>query len=460
MKILGEKELNKNNTIEEIKDLMLYKVMLFSGIIGVPVVLYNVYFAFGAGITHTGLINLILFLPIVSVIFFYRKISYKIRARILVNSVTMMALYNFYIAGYTGAGYLLLLSVISFATAFLNKKEALIQIIICILIASVSGILFIAGIWKINYNLEDMLKLPNSWLMSVAVFAFLSFMFFLVYNIIQYKLIQKIDEEQANNVILENSNARLQELLVRQESHQKELLKAKIKAEESNNLKTEFLHNMSHEVRTPLNGVMGFSRLLKKENLSDEKRTQFADIIIHSSETLQKVIDDILEISFLETKQISVEIKNFSAFEFLQDLYLVFNLKSKSNVDIKMVSPEIDFYLNSDPHKLHKIMSNLIENALKFTEKGFVEFGCCQSGKENICFYVKDSGIGISSENMERIFSRFSQEHDSIASKYGGLGLGLCIAKENTELLKGNIRVESKKGKGTTFYVEIPRSLN
>jgi signal transduction histidine kinase len=107
----------------------------------------------------------------------------------------------------------------------------------------------------------------------------------------------------------------------------------------------------------------------------------------------------------------------------------------------------------------NKILSNLIENALKFTTKGYVEFGVCDSEKGRVCFYVKDTGIGISPENMEKIFHRFSQEHDDISAKYGGLGLGLCIAKENTTLLGGIIRVESTKTIGTTFYVDIPAKV-
>lgn len=429
MKILREQDLNKSNTLEGIKDLMLYKVMLFSCIIGVPVVLYNIYFSIESKLTVSGLINLLLFSPIIIVVFFYRKTPYKIRARVLIHSATLMALFNFYLAGYAGAAYIILLSVISFSAAFFNKKEAVIQIIICIIIAIVSAIFYITGTWQHIGDFELLITSPSSWIVSIALFSFLSFMFYAAYNIIQDKLTQKIVEEQKNNTILEESNNKLQELLVQQANHQNELLKAKLKAEESNNLKTEFLHNMSHEVRTPLNGIMGFSKLIQKEGLSDEKRKQFSDIIIHSSEKLQRVIDDILEISFLETKQISVSDKEFNVYDFLQDLYQVFLVDSKTEVDIEMTCKDKDLTIVSDLHKIHKILSNLIENALKFTDYGIVEFGCICAEKNKIRFFVKDTGIGISNENIDKIFSRFTQEHDNISTKYGGLGLGLCIAK-------------------------------
>jgi signal transduction histidine kinase len=139
---------------------------------------------------------------------------------------------------------------------------------------------------------------------------------------------------------------------------------------------------------------------------------------------------------------------------------LVFNLNSGNKIDIRLKNQHNELSLETDQHKLHKILSNLIENAIKFTTKGYVEFGVCESDNGRVCFYVKDTGIGISPDNLEKIFHRFSQEHDDISAKYGGLGLGLCIARENTNLLGGTIKVESTKNVGTTFYVEIPAKLD
>lgn len=460
MRLLREKDIIKTGAIDEIRDYMLYRVMLFGSSVGIPIVLYNLYFAYGLEFALPGFINLFLFIPVICIILFYRRYKYLIRAYTLIYSSIFMSLYNFYIGGYTGAAYMLLLSAVAFSVAFLSRKHAIFNILICITISIVSAFLYVKGIWHLNFNITDALTNPISWAMSIAVFSFLGFMFHVAYNIVQKKLIQKIEIEHKTNLSLEKSNEKLKELLDKQKEHQKELLISKLKAEESNNLKTEFLHNMSHEVRTPLNGIIGFSQLLKKENITEEKRNQFIDIVIQSSENLQKVIDDILEISFLETRQITVEVKKFNIFPFLQDLYLIFNVNSKSSTDIRLHCSDKNIFIESDQHKLHKILSNLIENAIKFTDKGFVEFGCCEAKQGMVCFYVKDTGIGISNENLDKIFARFSQEHDKISVKYGGLGLGLCIAKENTELLGGKIRVESEKGVGTTFFVEIPEKLS
>jgi signal transduction histidine kinase len=456
MRFLNERDIILTNSIAEIKDLMLYRVMLMTGLVGLPVLFFNLYFTITNDLALSGIINIFLSLPVIIVLLFFRKIRYRIKVYVLIYTVLSLAFYNFYIASYAGASFMLLLSTSTFAAAFLEKKEALINIIICILMPVLAAFLFVNETWTYQHDFRALTKDPNSWLSATAIYAFLALMFLFAYNVIQSKLILKIEAEHKQNAVLEEANAKYRDLLEKQKQYQEQLIEAKIKAEDSNKLKTEFLHNMSHEVRTPLNGIMGFSRLLKKDGLTDEKRNQFADIVVQSGEKLQRVIDDILEISFLETKQITLDIKKFKVYDFLQDLYLVFNLNTSNLIDVRLNAPDNELSLETDQHKLHKILSNLVENALKFTKTGYVEFGVYESEKERICFYVKDTGIGILPENMEKIFNRFSQEHDDISAKYGGLGLGLCIARENTSLLGGNIRVESEKNVGTTFYVDIP----
>lgn len=237
-----------------------------------------------------------------------------------------------------------------------------------------------------------------------------------------------------------------------------ELKQAKVKAEESNRLKTEFLHNMSHEVRTPMNGIIGFSEMLDKPNLTDEKRKYFSKIVQNSSHQLLRIIDDILAISSLETKQEKVNEAQFSLNDLLMELFSVFSLKSNNrniHIYVKKALHDEQSRITTDKTKLTKILSNLLENALKFTSEGFIEFGYIIK-KPNMILYVKDTGIGISPINHKIIFERFSQEEKEISRNYGGLGLGLSISKEHAELLGGSITLESEKGKGSTFYVTIP----
>ena len=237
-----------------------------------------------------------------------------------------------------------------------------------------------------------------------------------------------------------------------------ELLKAKDKAEESDRLKTEFINNMSHEIRTPMNGIIGFSKMLDKPDISDEKRTYYSKIVQNSSQQLLRIIDDILAISTLETKQEKIKESEFGLNDVLMELFSVFNLKSKERnipIYIKKALHDEQSYIISDKAKINKIISNLLENAIKYTIKGFIELGYYIEN-QHVVLYVKDTGIGIAPENHKVIFERFSQEDKEVSIEHGGLGLGLSISKENAQLLGGDITLESEKGKGSTFYVSIP----
>ncbi len=241
----------------------------------------------------------------------------------------------------------------------------------------------------------------------------------------------------------------------------KELNIAKEKAEESDQLKTEFIHNMSHEIRTPLNGILGFSQILGNADNSEKKRKQYIEIIQSSGNQLLQIIDDILEISQLETKQVKISEKEICLNDLLLELFSIFDIKAKENktpLYLKKGLPDKECRILTDDKKLYNILSILLKNALKFTNTGFIEFGykLTHTSVNQLEIYVKDTGIGISPRSQEIIFKKFSQEEKSLSRNVGGLGLGLSIAKENTKLLGGKITLESEKGKGTTFYVTIP----
>ena len=265
---------------------------------------------------------------------------------------------------------------------------------------------------------------------------------------------------EARQIPYEGKNVRVVEFrdITDQKKTEYELKTAKEKAEESDRLKTEFINNMSHEIRTPMNGILGFSDLLNEPNITNAKRQYYIQIIQSSGNQLLHIIDDILEISALGTKQVKPQIEELCLNEFLSELFTIFERKAKKNqtpLSLKMGLPNSKSNLLTDPYKLNRIVSNLLENALKFTQDGFIELGYTLQD-DTIVIYLKDTGIGIHPENQELIFERFSQEDKEVSQNIGGLGLGLSIAKENAELLGGKITLESEKGKGATFYVSLP----
>ncbi|MTI40751.1 PAS domain-containing sensor histidine kinase [Fulvivirga lutimaris] len=239
-----------------------------------------------------------------------------------------------------------------------------------------------------------------------------------------------------------------------------ELIKAKEKAEESDRLKTEFINNMSHEIRTPLNGILGFSEMLFNSEKTGDEQKQYIDIIHKSGNQLMHVIDEILEISELATKQVDVIKKEFCLNDLLMGLHSEYETKAEKNgtpLSVKKALSDEGSTLFSDEKKLRKILVKILENAIKFTSTGFIEIGYLEKNKE-LEIYVKDTGVGIREENQKSIFQRFSQEEKELSKNVGGLGLGLSIAMENTELLGGKLSVKSEKGKGATFFISIPKT--
>ena len=238
-----------------------------------------------------------------------------------------------------------------------------------------------------------------------------------------------------------------------------ELKIAKEKAEESDNLKSAFLANVSHEIRTPMNGILGFAEFLRKPEISQETREHYIDIINSCGKQLLNIITDIIEVSKIETNQIKVQKSATNINSILQKVYsnLEITIKQKEIVLLlQSVLKEEDNYINTDNQKLQQVLSNLVENAIKFTDTGTVEFGCTVKDTEFLEFYVKDTGIGIAKESQTIIFDRFRRIELPNVEARGGTGLGLAICKSYVEFLGGSIWIDSEIGKGSTFYFTIP----
>lgn len=236
-----------------------------------------------------------------------------------------------------------------------------------------------------------------------------------------------------------------------------ELLKAKEKAEESARLKTAFLNNMSHELRTPMNGIIGFSELITNDKITDAERITYRKVIEKSSLQLLGIVNDILDIAKIEAGQVELDESRTELYKFCS-LSLNMHKLEANKKDIALVFDEpnaVPGIVLVDKKKLTQLIQNLIDNAIKFSNSGTVKLACQLKGDE-IEFSVSDTGIGIPEESYELIFDRFRQGEISSTKYYGGTGLGLSICKGLVEAMGGRIWLESKVGKGSTFYFTIP----
>ncbi len=235
------------------------------------------------------------------------------------------------------------------------------------------------------------------------------------------------------------------------------LREAKEQAEKSDRLKTSFLANMSHEIRTPLNGIIGFADILLSE-IEDPNLKEYTEIINSSAHRLLSTINDVMDIAKIEAGQMNIIMENFDIAPLIRDVYNFF-AKQPLKIELKLSVPEEGMhYICSDKIKIHQIMINLVNNAIKFTNDGYVETGY-KDEDGSVVLFVRDTGIGILPEDQKRIFERFTQVDSASKRVYEGTGLGLSIVKEFTHMLGGEVWVESEQGTGSTFYLRFKDKL-
>ncbi|MFY9152556.1 MAG: ATP-binding protein [Prolixibacteraceae bacterium] len=271
----------------------------------------------------------------------------------------------------------------------------------------------------------------------------------------------KEKEKRAAELILANMELAFQN--EEKEKRAAELTLAKERAEESDRLKSSFLANMSHEIRTPMNGILGFTDLLKDSDYSTEEHLEFIDIIKKCGARMLNTIDNIIDFSKIESGLMKVYYSETNVNELIEDIFKYFITAvehSEIQFSFKNTLSEEKAIIKTDYKKLFAILSNLVDNAIKFTGKGSVEFGYHMVEKLHATtlleFFVKDTGIGIHPDQMGIVFERLRQGNESLNKRYEGAGLGLSISKAYVELLGGKIWIESEPGKGSAIYFTIP----
>ena len=237
-----------------------------------------------------------------------------------------------------------------------------------------------------------------------------------------------------------------------------ELVQAREKAEENNKLKSAFLANMSHEIRTPMNGILGFAALLKEPHLFENEQREYVEIIEKSGTRMLNIVNNIIDISKIESGLMEVNRTSTNIIELLEYVYTFFKPetdKKRLQLFLKKSLSTAEAIITTDREKVYAILTNLVKNAIKYTNAGMIEIGCAKK-RELLEFYIKDTGIGIPANRQVAVFERFIQADIADVNAFQGAGLGLSIAKAYIELLGGSIWLDSKEGKGSTFFFSIP----
>ncbi len=229
-----------------------------------------------------------------------------------------------------------------------------------------------------------------------------------------------------------------------------------------NMLKTAFVANMSHEIRTPLNSIIGFSELLLEDDNTEEEDILYRRMISSSGRSLMQLIEDIIDISKIESGQLKITKAGFELNTFMDEVLLGFKQEKQArelfniNIELSKASPDRDLYIHTDQVRLRQVLNNLLTNSMKFTDTGYIKFGYRFGGNEELQFFVQDSGTGIETKASKVIFDRFSQDKTTLQRNEKGSGLGLAISKSIINLLNGEIWLDTHSGYGTTFYFTIP----
>ncbi len=343
--------------------------------------------------------------------------------------------------------------IISVSTSFLRQR---IQQHVLLLLATLAGMIVIA--FFLANQLHRVISQP---ILDLAQFT----RKIALEGNYDLKLPKKTNDEVG--LLYEDFNTMLEQIQMRdteRDQVQEKLKEAKEKAEESDRLKSAFLANMSHEIRTPMNAILGFTELLtlSDSEITAEEKEHYIDLIQNSGNSLLHLIDDIIDISKIEAGQLKIIYKDCELGKLmnnLMDSYQEIKKKrGKEVVELRLHVSENAKHrtIRTDPHRLNQVLSNLLDNALKFTDTGYIELGCTALTTRKLQFYVKDTGIGMDKQKQEIVFDRFYKVEDDKTKLYRGAGLGLAICKSLVDMLGGQIWVDSEPRKGSVFTFTIP----
>jgi len=397
------------------------------------------------------------FLPIMGVqismyliawlIFFFRKqVFYKIKAYFITACFLLLAIGGMLQFGLFGAGILLMIMYTALCSLLFNRKSALISIAIGFIIISSIGMAYITGHLSYTVNAEEYHTSVNAWFLMLGTTTFVAANLYIVLTFMSAQYQQSLTELD-------------KQVQLRTKAYEAE----KIKAEEASEIKSQFLANMSHEIRTPMNGVLGVMQLLRLQK-PNEKQLSLIDTAIFSAENLLRILNDILDFSKIEANKLDIENIEFELQPILDSIYsnVVLDIEMKG-ISLNIINETNKNTLwTGDPTRFYQVLLNLVTNATKFTDNGTINVYITQQNINGVSYLsskVVDTGIGMSTKEINNLFQNFSQADASITRKFGGTGLGLTIAKRLAKLMGGSLTVTSKKGEGSTFIFTIKSTM-
>jgi signal transduction histidine kinase len=412
--------------------------------VGFGVLLASVYAAYTNQLYSIVFFDLACYIPLV-VAATSRRLNFRARVLITLAVFYLIGLGMFLLLGPFGAGWLWLFAFACSASLLLNYKHAIFATLLNLITIVLLGYLIWAGLEVFTpfFKQYDF----NAWLANSTNFLGLSIFISVAFSV----LVRSVERN------LEH----LSQMKTSLRKNRDELLVLKKRAEESDRLKSLFLANMSHEIRSPMNAILGFTGLMRRQRFPREKEEEYLSIIDDRGKVLLKLINDILDISRIDANAIKFVPEEVKIHELVTRLWTSYRENPSfpsGKVDFRLVHPPVnELRLYTDPVRLQQVLSNLINNAFKFTPAGIIQLGYCQGENETI-FFVKDSGIGIPPAKVDEIFDRFSQADDT--HQHSGTGLGLAISKALVEKMGGRIWVNSEVGIGSTFYFSVPSAIS
>ncbi len=374
-----------------------------------------------------------------------RNLPLKFRVSWILFLIYLIGSYAILESNNSALGYAFLFSYSLMSGILVGQKGAWWSILLIVVTLAVTGgVLYFPGL---EVPFEPILSLNDYVQMAIS---------FLVINMVTLLPLVSL----LNGLMFSLEKEKRYRRLLRREHE--DLALAKRKAEESDRLKTAFLSNMSHEIRTPMNAILGFSNLLSHPEINAAEKEEFVNLIKINGKNLLTLVEDIIDVSKIDSGQLQIKNAPCKLHQLMMQVYESFfnDIKRRGLFNLKLylkegISDE-DVMVLTDAHRLQQILINLVGNAVKFTERGFVEFGYEQKDDQFLSFYVKDTGIGLPKGKEDDIFDRFSKFNNDKQRLYGGTGIGLSIAKHLVELMGGDIWVESEPLVGTTFYFTLP----